>query len=128
MEGFAAFILALGMMAAAQDAQYRAAQAYHAHPIAYARAGYSPAVVYAPVPSPLPVMGALAGGLVGAGGGAPAVVIGATAGGLIGHAMSMPQVAYVAWADIPPAPRRSSASTEQFIDRWQSFMEPAARR
>lgn len=128
MEGFAAFILGLGIMAAAHDAQYRAAQAYYATPVAHAHAGYSPAVVYAPVPSPLPVMGAVAGGLAGAGGGAPGVVFGATAGGLIGHAMSMPQVVHVAPADLPPAPRRSPASTEQFIERWQGFMEPTPRR
>ncbi len=55
MEAFAAFVLGLGMMAAAQDAAYRAAHVhYYPAPTVYAEARYRPTVVYAPAPSQLP--------------------------------------------------------------------------
>lgn len=137
MEGFAAFVLGLGMMAAAQEATYapyRAGRAYYyAVPAAQADAGYRPAYVYAPVPSPLPAMGAVTGGLIGAAGaGAPGLVIGATVGGVMGDAMSMPRVVQVApaYAELnyaPASPARSAESTDQYIRRWQGFMEPAPR-
>jgi hypothetical protein len=138
MEGFAAFVLGLGMMAAAQDAAYAPYRAgrgyYYTVPAAYADTGYRPAYVYAPAPSPLPVMGAVTGGLIGAAGaGAPGLLFGATAGGLIGDAMSMPHVVHVAPAypapAYAPAPAaRSAESTDQYIRRWQGSMEPAPRR
>jgi len=138
MEGFAAFILGLGMMAAAQDAAYapyRAGQAYYyAVPAAQADTGYRPAFVYAPAPGPLPAMGAVGGGLIGAASaGAPGLVLGATVGGLAGYEMSMPHVVHVAPANVAPAyapasPARNAESTEQYIRRWQGFIEPAPQR
>ena len=138
MEGFAAFVLGLGMMAAAQDAAYAPYRAggpyYYTVPAAHADTGYRPALVYAPAPSPLPAMGAVAGGLIGAAGaGAPGLVLGATVGGLMGDAMSMPQVvqvapAYAASTYAPVSPARSAESTDQYIRRWQGFMEPAPHR
>lgn len=138
MEGFAALVLGLGMMAAAQDAAYAPYRAgrgyYYTVPAAHADTGYRPAFVYAPGPSPLPAMGAVAGGLIGAAGaGAPGLVLGATVGGLMGDAMSMPQVvhvapAYAASTYAPASPARSAESTDQYIRRWQGFMEPAPQR
>jgi len=138
MEGFAAFVLGLGMMAAAQEAAYapyRAGQAYYyTVPAAQADAGYRPALVYAPVPSPLPAMGAVTGGLIGAAAaGAPGLVLGAGAGAVMGDAMSIPRVvqaapAYVAPAYAPAAPARSVDSTDRYIRRWQEFMEPTPHR
>ena len=133
MEDFAALFLGLGLMAAAQDAAYapyRAARPYYY----YADAGYQPAFVYAPVPGPLPAMGAVTGGLIGAAGaGAPGLVIGATVGGLMGNEMSMPHVArvapaYAASAHAPASPASGAGSSDQYIQRWQGFMEPAPRR
>jgi hypothetical protein len=132
MEGFAALFLGLGLMAAAQDAAYAPYRAgrpyYYTAPAAYADAGYQPAFVYAPAPSPLPAMGAVTGGLVGAAAGAPGLVLGATFGGLMGNAMSMPQVANVAPAYAPAPPARNADSTDQYVRRWQGFMEPAPQR
>lgn len=138
MEGLAAFFLGLGMMAAAQDAAYapyRAGQAYYyTVPAAQADPGYRSAYAYMPAPSPLPVMGAVTGGLIGAAGaGAPGLVLGATTGALMGDAMSMPRVmqvppVYAASADSPRSPARSTESTDQFIRHWQSFMEPVPHR
>ena len=135
MEGFAAFVLGLGFMAAAQEAAYapyRAAPAYYTTvPVAQADAGYRPAYVYAPVPSPLPAVGAVTGGLVGAAAaGAPGLVLGALAGAATGDAMSVPRVVQVAPIDAAPvyAPARHADSTDQYIRRWQAFMEPAPHR
>ena len=138
MEGFAALVLGLGMMAAAQEATYapyRAGRAYYyTVPAAHADAGYRPAYVYAPVPGPLPAVGAVTGGLIGAAGaGAPGLVLGAAVGGVMGDAMQMPRVVHVAPAYAEPyyapaSPARSSESADQYIRRWQSFMEPAPHR
>jgi len=143
MEGLAAFVLGLGMMAAAQDAAYapyRAGQPYYYSypgyyapaPAAYAGSGYAPAYVYAP--APLPAVGAVTGGLLGAGAaGAPGLLLGAAAGAVIGDAMSVPYAVRVAPAygapDYAPAPAaRSAESTERYIRRWQGFIEPAPQR
>lgn len=138
MEGFAALFLGLGIMAAAQDAAYapyRAGRAYYYPvPAAHVDTGNRPAYVYAPAPSPLPAMGAVTGGLIGAAGaGAPGLVLGATVGGLMGDAMSMPHVvhvapAYAASTYAPPSPARGAESTDQYIRRWQDFMVPAPQR
>jgi hypothetical protein len=138
MEGFAALLLGLGMMTAAHDAAYapyRAGYPYdYATPSVQADAAYRPAYVYIPAPSPLPAMGAVTGGLIGAAGaGAPGLVLGATFGGLMGDAMSMPQVVHVAPAGAgsayAPAPSAHSArSTDHYLQRWEGFMEPVARR
>jgi len=139
MEGFAAFLLGLGIMGAAQEAAYAPYRAgypypyYYAVPEAHADAGYRPAYVYAPVPSPLPATGAVTGGLIGAAaGGAPGLVLGAMTGAVIGDAMS-PRVAYVAparaaMAYAPASPARSTESTDQYIQRWQGLLEPAPKR
>ncbi|HVP08076.1 MAG TPA: hypothetical protein VMT02_01030 [Burkholderiales bacterium] len=139
MEGLAVLLLGLGAIASAQDAAYRD---YHARygvyqPSAYvaqAETGYAypPAYVYAPAPAP--VIGAVAGGLIGAAaGGAPGAALGMATGGLIGHAATVPQPvpaapAYYAPARERPAPARNPQSTEQYIQHWQGFMEPAGRR
>ena len=138
MQGFAALFLGLGMMAAAQEATYAPYRAggayYHAVPVAQADTGYRPAYVYAPAPSPLPAMGAVTGGLIGAAAvGAPGLVLGATVGGLAGHEMAMPHVVHVGPANVasahaPASPARSAESTNQYIQRWQGFIEPAPRR
>ena len=138
MEGFAALFLGLGLMAAAQDAAYAPYRAgrpyYYTAPAAYSDAGYQSAFVYAPAPSPLPAMGAMTGGLIGAAGaGVPGLVLGATVGGLMGNEMSMPRVvsvapAYAAPAYAPASPARGAGSSDQYIQRWQGFMEPAPRR
>ena len=142
MEGFAAFVLGLGLMAAAQDATYapyRVGQPYYyypgyysASPATYADGGYRPAYVYAP--APLPAMGAMAGGLAGAGAaGAPGLLLGAAAGAVIGDALSMPPVvrvapAYGATGHAPAASARQAEFTDHYIRRWQGFVEPAPQR
>jgi hypothetical protein len=76
-------------------------------------------------------MGAVTGGLIGAAAGAPGLIVGATAGSLVGQAMSMPPVvrvapSYPAYAPAPSA--RGTESTDQYISRWQGFMEPSRQR
>ena len=68
MEAFAAFVLGLGVIAAAQDAAYAPYRYgyYYAAPAAYADSGYRPAYVYSPVPAPAPAVGAVTGGLLDA--------------------------------------------------------------
>ena len=114
MEAFAAFVLGLGMMAAAQDAAYapyRAGQSYYyAAPAVYADSGYRPAYVYAPVPAPAPAVGAVTGGVIGAaagGGGAP-----------VG----------IAPAYAPAAPAHSAEAAESYIRNWQGFVQPSPQR
>lgn len=144
MEGFAALVLGLGMMAAAQDAAYAPYRAgyYYAAPPAYIYAdsptypgtGYAPAYVYAPAPGPLPALGAVTGGLIGAAGaGAPGLILGAAVGGLMGDAMSAPRVvravpAYAGPAYVTAPPARNSEATDQYLRRWQGFIEPSPRR
>ena len=128
MEGFAAIMLGLGIMAAAHDAAYapyRAGSGYYYES--------RPALVYAPAPSPLPAAGAVSGGLIGAAAaGAPGLVLGAVAGGITGDAIS-PRVVQAIPADapltyVPASPARSAESTDRYIRRWQAFMEPTPHR
>jgi hypothetical protein len=138
MEAFAAFVLGLGMIAAAQDAAYAPYRAgyphYYAAPAAYADAGYRPAYVYAPVPGPAPAVGALTGGVIGAAaGGAPGFVLGAGIGAITGDVISRPPVVQVApvsvaSAYVPALPARGAESTETYIRNWQGFVQPTPQR
>ncbi len=136
MEGFGAFLLGLGVMAVAQDAAYAPYRAgypsyYYAAPAVRADTAYQPAFVYAPVASPLPAVGAATGGLVGAAaGGAPGLMFGAVTGAIVGDALSprVVQVAPVAAPYAPASPARGVDSTDQYIRRWQAFMQPAPNR
>lgn len=60
------------------------------------------------------------------------VIAGAVIGGLIGHAASTtPPVAYAdadAAASAEPPSTRSSASSREFTDHWQRFMQPSVGR
>ena len=139
MEGLAVLLLGLGAIASAQDAAYRDYHArYGVYPpsayVAQAETGYyayPPAYVYAPAPAP--AIGAVTGGLIGAaaGGGAGAA-IGMATGALIGHAATLPQPVPVAPAYAPTrehaAPARSAQFTDQYTQRWQSFMQPENKR
>ena len=136
MEGLAVLFLGLGAIAASQEAayaQYRAGYAY-GYPVqaVQAESVYQPAYVYAP--APLPTVGAVTGGLIGAAaGGARGLVAGAMVGGMMGHAASVPAVVPVAPAYAAPAyaysaPVRSSQGTDQYIQRWQGFMQPSGQR
>lgn len=135
MEAFAAFVLGLGMIAAAQDAAYAPYRAghgyYYAAPATYADTGYRPAYVYAPA---APAIGAVTGGAIGAAaGGVPGLVLGAAVGGVTGDVIATPRVLPVARAGFAPAYEPASSThsgeaTDQYIRRWQSFIEPASKR
>lgn len=141
MDPFAAFALTFGMIVAASQ-QAAIMEQYAAH----GRQAYA----VAPAPPPVPgwVQGAAVGSQVGAMASAAnpvvhcrgracgvgfdprPVIAGAVIGGLIGHAASMPPpVAYIpAAAPAEPASTRDSASSREFTDHWQRFMQPAVGR
>ena len=142
MEGLAVLLIGLSAIAASQEtayAQYRANHGYYQPAyVAQADTGYPPAYAYPPAyvyaPAPQPVVGAVTGSLIGAAaGGGPGAALGAVMGGVIGHAAAVAPYAPVAPAYAAPAyaqaaPARDTQFTDQYVQRWQGFMEPAGRR
>jgi hypothetical protein len=135
-------MIGIGSFAIAQDIDYKYRTGYRYQPVAVAQAEpaytYAPAQTYAPaygyVPAPPPLVGAAAGGLIGAAaGGGPGAAVGAIAGAMIGSTARVPQPvvvvpSYAAPAVAYAAPARSTQFTDQYVQRWQGFMEPAGRR
>jgi hypothetical protein len=131
MDALALFTIPFFMTMAAHEAsmaQYRYTQA------AQERPPYAYSVPPGHGWAPGAVMGAGVGGIAGGGGGALA---GAMLGGSIGYAATMPPPYAGPVAYTPPSrmalrwesgERAASPSAEPFISRWQSFMQPSARR
>lgn len=153
MDPFAVFALTVGMViAASQQAmvmeQYAARAAQP--PFAQAAPDTPPVAYVAAAPYAAPVPGWIAGAAVGSQIGAMAsaanpvlrcsgracgvgydarpVIAGAIIGGLAGHAASTPPPVVHARAPEPQtiAGRGSHASSREFTDHWQAFMQPSA--